>query len=45
MLQNWFVIGLDNGLLPVRQQAMILTNDDFLSTLPMKQDSKKRWKN
>ena len=32
------IIGLDNGLSPVRPQAIIQTNDEFSSTTPLRTD-------
>ena len=34
MSMNWCSIGLDNGLSPVRRQALTLTNTDLLSIAP-----------
>ena len=33
---NWGSIGSDNGLLPIRRQAIIWTNDGLLSIGPLK---------
>ena len=30
-ITNWVIIGVDNGLLPIRHQAIIWTNADLLS--------------
>ena len=38
---NRLIFGVDNGLLPVRPQAIIYTNDDFLSTTQRDQLKKK----
>ena len=42
-LENSIIIGKDNGLLPIWQQAIILTNDDLLSIGPLWRNFSEIW--
>ena len=38
-INNYSIIGLDNGLAPTRRQAIILTNDDYFTDAYMRQSA------
>ena len=42
-MRQWDSIGSDNGLSPIRRQAIILTNDVFLSIGPLGTNLSEIW--